>query len=1629
MKTYKFFKTIYRALNILVILMMTLNAPLSVFAYTTTDKPDYSPGEIVTIMGDNSDGLFYQVGVAVDVVVTGPTVNDHYYCTSEPALEDGSWSCTVTLSEDPLIAVGYYSYVTMQNGVVIEEGGFTDAAPPKLSGFEQCDPPTPFDPTTYTCEYNPPTGWVSGNNDGLLYEGDTIPYRALMSKLIVDNQYSLTIKWDTTKAGKHAIDYLKTYDATILNADACSGLGLPVGFCDAATSTYEIPPDTFMQSAPDWIGVQDEGEFTMFGGTITGLSPYTPPLSYDGDTTTYITIYYTANTPDVLLAWGGHIGERADWGQDNSAVFISGSPYHMAISDFYDETNDVALSSGSMDLQLSAEAVIYPAHVTIVKEAYPQGETLFNFTGDLVDFSLKDNGNDPNQLTFEVTEFVDPYTITELVPSGWALWKIDCELSTDVISTTIPSAVLDVDEAEYITCYFRNEQQTGNIIIEKFTDPSGSTLEFEFNPSWSETNFFLSDGEWVDSGQLMAGTYSVAEIVPEGWELSDATCNDGESTVDNILLQAGETITCTFSNYRNAMDLTVSKTAVPHFTRTYTWDITKTADDPLTRYGLPGEMVDFGYDVFVNHDGGVDSGWYVDGVITITNPNTWEAITLTSLSDSAIGASCVVDDGPYVVPADGSLDVGYRCDFGSGVSGTNTATATWDAATYHTPSGSASGTANYAFTTPATLVDESITVTDTAGGALGTASVGESMPKVFYYTHSWVAVGGTCTDYPNTASFVTNDTGATGSDGAEVTVCSGLDLTVTKTALGTFGRTYLWDIDKSVDETSISIADGGLATFNYTVDVWQTGVLDAGWTLSGVITISNPNDWEAITLTSLADVVDNGGSCTVDAGPYVIPASGSIDVNYSCSFASAPSSYSGKNTATATWDELVYFTPTGTASGSEDFTLSQLGSTNKTVTVTDTLGGTLGTVTATDVAPYASAEFTYAKDFEGVGGTCTEYDNTATITETKQSDSVTVEVCVGLDLTVSKTAAGTFNRTYLWDIDKSVDETSISIADGGLATFNYTVDVWQTGVLDAGWTLSGVITISNPNDWEAITLTSLADVVDNGGSCTVDAGPYVIPASGSIDVNYSCSFASAPSSYSGKNTATATWDELVYFTPTGTASGSEDFTLSQLGSTNKTVTVTDTLGGTLGTVTATDVAPYASAEFTYAKDFEGVGGTCTEYDNTATITETKQSDSVTVEVCVGLDLTVSKTAAGTFDRTYLWDIMKDVDKTYVEAIVGDLITFNYTVKVWQTGFADSNWSLIGKITVSNPNDWQDIVATVTDLYPGGVCTVVGGVNVTVPKGSFVELDYSCTFLAQPSYTGTNTATAVWDAAAYFTPTGTASGTAIASFTKVNEINKEIHVTDSYAGALGTVMATDVAPWTEATINYSRDITASYVPGCMNYENTATIVETEQSDDANVQICTYYWAYTPGFWKNHTIDPRNAWLLTEFSTDTVLSSVFTFNEYLSSLHPKGMSSDTFGDITLLEALSLKGGSGVSGALEILMRAAAAAVLNTSFHETLDVEEHPAGVAVYNTDLEREVLMSCDPVDPDCVDPVIYYPFTTASLIEKVNLVLAVYTKNGVGDPALMLDLAAMLDGYNNGIEYMDWSWLEPYMPFP
>jgi hypothetical protein len=95
------------------------------------------------------------------------------------------------------------------------------------------------------------------------------------------------------------------------------------------------------------------------------------------------------------------------------------------------------------------------------------------------------------------------------------------------------------------------EAGTGTIIVEKQTNPDGSTQSFTFT---GDAIGFLTDGEQIVVDNLSAGNYSSTESVPEGWELTDIVCNDSDSTGDlgtataNFVLDAGETVTCAFIN-------------------------------------------------------------------------------------------------------------------------------------------------------------------------------------------------------------------------------------------------------------------------------------------------------------------------------------------------------------------------------------------------------------------------------------------------------------------------------------------------------------------------------------------------------------------------------------------------------------------------------------------------------------------------------------------------------------------------------------------------------------------------------------------------------------------------------------------------------------------------------------------------------------------------------------------------------------------------------------------------------------------------------------------------------------------------------------------------------------------------
>ncbi|HSL28108.1 MAG TPA: MBG domain-containing protein [Anaerolineales bacterium] len=116
-------------LNALLIALMLFQAtaPMTALAYVGTDQEDYTPGSVVTIYGDNSNGAGYLPGESVHVEVWGP--NDYQVnCDPAPVVaDDGSWSCQVTLWNDWRADGLYYYAATGLHSGVREEGTFTDA--------------------------------------------------------------------------------------------------------------------------------------------------------------------------------------------------------------------------------------------------------------------------------------------------------------------------------------------------------------------------------------------------------------------------------------------------------------------------------------------------------------------------------------------------------------------------------------------------------------------------------------------------------------------------------------------------------------------------------------------------------------------------------------------------------------------------------------------------------------------------------------------------------------------------------------------------------------------------------------------------------------------------------------------------------------------------------------------------------------------------------------------------------------------------------------------------------------------------------------------------------------------------------------------------------------------------------------------------------------------------------------------------------------------------------------------------------------------------------------------------------------------------------------------------------------
>src|SRR5262249_46308129 len=147
---------------------------------------------------------------------------------------------------------------------------------------------------------------------------------------------------------------------------------------------------------------------------------------------------------------------------------------------------------------LSAEAVIFPATITVIKDAQPDSTQIFSFStsgAGLSSFQLDDDGNNANALSntkvFSNIITFGTKTIVEAAVTGWSLTAIDITESETADSTFdvgTGTATLQVQEGENITVKYTSVQQKGSIAWEKRTDVSpfallgGATFTITPNP-------------------------------------------------------------------------------------------------------------------------------------------------------------------------------------------------------------------------------------------------------------------------------------------------------------------------------------------------------------------------------------------------------------------------------------------------------------------------------------------------------------------------------------------------------------------------------------------------------------------------------------------------------------------------------------------------------------------------------------------------------------------------------------------------------------------------------------------------------------------------------------------------------------------------------------------------------------------------------------------------------------------------------------------------------------------------------------------------------------------------------------------------------------------------------------------
>ena len=537
------------------------------FGYTST-LPANSPFQLTT---SASSAYTYFVAVPSGLYAISQTVTPAGWTLVDAACSDGSRPDAIALTPGETLVCTFFN--VQQDTIVVEkrtiggEGSFAFGSPQlgrfALSTYQGIASQSfaGLLPGTYTISESIPAGWTQ--TAATCSNGDSPDNLTLLPGLHVHCVFTNT-RLSSLTVAKQAAGHDETFSfAGSLGTFSLQTTGgyAQRTFANLQAGTYTlsetVPSGWDLSNASCSDGSNPANLDLAPGENVTctfqntqrgGLTVVKNTLGADG------VFSYTS------LALGSfHLSTAGGTAQQHFANLIPATYDLTEVTPSGWRQESAACSDGSSP----AAVVVDPGeHVTctflntkldtiVVVKRSVGGDASFNFTSQLLgNFSLTTVNGEARQSFTNLTPGV--YALDEQPLAGWTVESASCSDGSS------PASIL-LAAGETVVCTFTNLKQD-TLIVE--TQALGGDARFEFaSPQLGTFSVTTSSGvtRTLFTG-LPSAIYSLQESAPAGWDLTSASCDNGDSP-DSILLLPGKTVTCTFQNTRRST-LTVLKVVV-----------------------------------------------------------------------------------------------------------------------------------------------------------------------------------------------------------------------------------------------------------------------------------------------------------------------------------------------------------------------------------------------------------------------------------------------------------------------------------------------------------------------------------------------------------------------------------------------------------------------------------------------------------------------------------------------------------------------------------------------------------------------------------------------------------------------------------------------------------------------------------------------------------------------------------------------------------------------------------------------------------------------------------------------------------------------------------------------------------